>query len=110
MTPEKWKEIREKLQAVLELEPPQRSSYLEDLAQHDPEVHRQVESLLAFEGRMVSDFLTLPVNSGSTNFLEPARESLIAGSGLTRSLPRSAAEAWEKSIGRSVSTINIVNK
>jgi hypothetical protein len=32
MTPDQWQDIKDKLQAVLELEPPERSAHLEDIA------------------------------------------------------------------------------
>lgn len=57
MTPEQWHEIRDKLHAALEMEPVRRYAYLADLAAMDPELHHEVESLLACHDGMSTDFL-----------------------------------------------------
>jgi hypothetical protein len=64
MTPDQWQDIKDKLQAVLELEPPERSAYREDIAALHPELRSELESLLASEGQMPPDFLSEPLATG----------------------------------------------
>ena len=47
MTPERWQEVKHFYHAVLEAEPSERGALLEPA---DPEVRREVESLLSPEG------------------------------------------------------------
>jgi eukaryotic-like serine/threonine-protein kinase len=57
MIPERWDEIKDKLQAALELEPSQRSSYL-DHAGVNPEMRQELESLLVAHDKAGTDFLS----------------------------------------------------
>ncbi|HTP86826.1 MAG TPA: serine/threonine-protein kinase [Bryobacteraceae bacterium] len=49
MTPEKWTEVRQTLGEVLDLDPVERAAYISRLSISDPELHREVESLLSCE-------------------------------------------------------------
>jgi serine/threonine protein kinase/tetratricopeptide (TPR) repeat protein len=60
MLPQRWDEIKNKLDAVLALEPARRSAYLDELASSDPEMYRELESLIASHERAGTDFLKPP--------------------------------------------------
>ena len=57
MIPARWNEVKEKLQIALELEPAERAAYLETLEATDPELRREVESLLSSHDRVGDTFL-----------------------------------------------------
>lgn len=57
MTPERWQEIKGVLAGALEVEPPNRSAYLEQKCEGDPELRREVEVLLEHEPVLSSRFL-----------------------------------------------------
>ncbi len=57
MIPERWDEIKEKLNAVLALEPQQRVAYLNQVAEADPELRNELESLIASHDQAGADFL-----------------------------------------------------
>jgi serine/threonine protein kinase/tetratricopeptide (TPR) repeat protein len=64
VTPERWVQVKEVLYSVLELEPDQRSAYLDRACGNDPLLRREVESLLHHE--IDDDFLkTIPLEGGS---------------------------------------------
>ena len=46
MNSERWQQVKHVLDSVLALQSAQRPSYLEKLSTTDPELHREVESLL----------------------------------------------------------------
>jgi serine/threonine protein kinase/tetratricopeptide (TPR) repeat protein len=60
MLPQRWDEIKGKLDAVLELEPARRSAYLDQIAGSDPEMYQELESLLASHENAGTDFLNPP--------------------------------------------------
>ncbi|HLV85598.1 MAG TPA: serine/threonine-protein kinase [Candidatus Sulfotelmatobacter sp.] len=60
MTPERWQQISEALDHALRLSPEQRHTYLAGLAQKDPELRQEVESLLASHREAETDFLNTP--------------------------------------------------
>ena len=59
MTPERWKQIEQLYHSSLKQEPSQRAAFLKDACAGDEELHREVESLLAFESRAGS-FIEAP--------------------------------------------------
>jgi eukaryotic-like serine/threonine-protein kinase len=59
VTPERWQEVKKVLAAVLEKKPEERTAYL-DRADAEPDVRREVESLLLAEKRAKSSFLAEP--------------------------------------------------
>jgi len=66
MIPERWNEVKEKLDAVLELEPAQRAAYLDKVSGDDPELRRELESLIAAHDKAGTDFLNvLPLQAVS---------------------------------------------
>lgn len=68
MTPERWQEVDRLLKAALELEPAKRSEFLAAATDDDPDLRREVESLLAFHGR-AGDFLAAPPAEAAADFL-----------------------------------------
>lgn len=60
MIRERWKEIKDKLDAALDLEPAQRRAYLNEVAGANPELGRELESLLAAHEKAGTDFLNAP--------------------------------------------------
>jgi serine/threonine protein kinase/tetratricopeptide (TPR) repeat protein len=57
MIPEQWEEIKEKLDAALDLAPGERSAYLDKVASGNPELRHELESLIAAHERAGVDFL-----------------------------------------------------
>ena len=60
MLPQRWNEIKNKLDAVLALEPARRSDYLHEIAASDPEMYREIESLIASHEQASTAFLDPP--------------------------------------------------
>jgi eukaryotic-like serine/threonine-protein kinase len=56
MIPERWDEIKDKLQAALELQPSERPAYLASVA--NPDLRQELESLLASHDKAGTDFLS----------------------------------------------------
>ena len=57
MTPERWQQIRDVLEEALELEPEQRSAFLQRNCSSDPALRQEVETLLASSPNVRSNFL-----------------------------------------------------
>jgi serine/threonine protein kinase len=57
---ERWHEIKDKLDAILNLAPEQRPAYLEQVSAADPELRRELESLIASHEQAGTDFLNVP--------------------------------------------------
>lgn len=72
MTPERWQEVKQVLAAVLERTPEERTAYL-NKACSEPEVRREVESLLRAEGEARSSFLTPPGITAKAELASGAR-------------------------------------
>jgi hypothetical protein len=78
MNPEQWREIRDKLQNVLEREPELRSARLEEIVRAHPDLRSEVESLVSSYDRMSADFLSPLARSSVTDAeSEPLPESFI---------------------------------
>jgi hypothetical protein len=60
MNSERWQQVKHALDSVLGLQSPQRSPYLEKLSSGDPELHREVESLLRSHEQAGNGFLRDP--------------------------------------------------
>ena len=60
MIREHWGAVKEKLQAALDLEPEKRRAYLDEVAGSDPELRRELESLLVAHEKSGTDFLNTP--------------------------------------------------
>ena len=82
MTPERWQEVKKILAEALERTPAERSAYL-DRACTEPEVRREVESLIAAHERAGSGFMEqAPIKA--VRFAQPGEygEALKSGSRL----------------------------
>jgi serine/threonine protein kinase len=78
MIPERWHEIKNKLDAVLELGPAQRSAYLDEISTADPELRHELESLIASHEKAGTDFLnTPPLEATSSQSELINRDSMI---------------------------------
>jgi serine/threonine protein kinase/tetratricopeptide (TPR) repeat protein len=69
MTPERWREIQEKLELAMALEPGRRAAFLQELETADPAMRAELESLIS-QGGQVSSFLQ---SSGRVSVPELAR-------------------------------------
>jgi hypothetical protein len=77
MNPEQWREIREKLQNVLQREPEMRSARLEEIVSA-PDLRSEVESLVSSYDRMSANFLSPLARSSVTDAgSEPIPESFL---------------------------------
>jgi non-specific serine/threonine protein kinase/serine/threonine-protein kinase len=68
MNPERWQQIRQVFEQAVAIESHQRSDFLDKACATDPELRREVESLLSYESRARGDFLKTP----AIDLLEPA--------------------------------------
>jgi hypothetical protein len=57
MTPERWRQIRDVLDSALQLEGAERSAFLDRNCSRDPSLRQELDSLLAAERKLPSDFL-----------------------------------------------------
>jgi hypothetical protein len=60
MTPERWQQVSEALDKALHFSPAQRQDYLAEIAHSDPELSRELESLLASYQEAGAEFLNMP--------------------------------------------------
>jgi serine/threonine protein kinase len=60
MTPERWQQVSEALDKVLRSPESQRLAYLAQIATADPELHKEIESLLASHQQAGAEFLNTP--------------------------------------------------
>jgi serine/threonine protein kinase/tetratricopeptide (TPR) repeat protein len=58
--PEQWQQVREVLDQAIALDTPERSPYLDKVCANDPDLRREVESLLSSHERAGSVFLKAP--------------------------------------------------
>jgi eukaryotic-like serine/threonine-protein kinase len=67
MTPERWARVKDVLYAVLDLEPEQRSGYLNRVCANEPSLRQEVESFILSHAEVDSDFLKTinPDSAGS---------------------------------------------
>ncbi|MGH9391745.1 MAG: serine/threonine-protein kinase, partial [Vicinamibacteria bacterium] len=64
MTPDRWRRVQEVFAAATEREPGSRAAYLEEACQDDPELRKEVESLLSSLWAASSGFLESPAIDG----------------------------------------------
>ena len=74
MTPERWQAVSDEVDKALRMHASERSPHLARLAVVDPELHREVESLLASHQQATAEFLRSPV-AVSFSDPEPSRPS-----------------------------------
>jgi eukaryotic-like serine/threonine-protein kinase len=60
MTPERWQQVSEALDKALHASPSQRQEYLAEIATTDPELRKEIESLLASYQQAGAEFLNTP--------------------------------------------------
>jgi eukaryotic-like serine/threonine-protein kinase len=60
MNPERWRQVKQALDTVLGMHSAQRLPYLAQLSTSDPELHREVETLLRSHEQVESSFLRDP--------------------------------------------------
>jgi len=73
MNPERWQQVKHALDAVLALQSAERPPYLEKLSTTDPELHREVESLLRSHAQAESSFLRDPAVAVLPGFEAPRK-------------------------------------
>jgi eukaryotic-like serine/threonine-protein kinase len=86
MTPERWQQIQDVLEKALELQPAQRSAYLNQACSSDQSLRQEVETLLASSPDVRSSFLRseplrVPLTSG-TKLGEYEVKSLLGSGGM----------------------------
>jgi len=77
MIPARWSEVKEQLQIALELEPAERAAYLENLEATDPEMRREVESLLLSHDQLGDTFLNAPPHDFTGSDSDSHRSAMI---------------------------------
>jgi len=60
MIPQRWVQVKDKLQTALDLRPEERAAYLDEVGRSDPELLEELHSLLASHERAGTDFLKVP--------------------------------------------------
>src|SRR5579863_1249135 len=78
MTPERWEQVSEALHKALHFSPAQRQDYLAEIAHSDPELSRELESLLVSHQEAGAEFLNisaLQTTQGDAH--EAQRQTLI---------------------------------
>ncbi len=87
MTPERWQQVQDVLEKVLELPPAERSAFLDYACSSDPTLRREVETLLASSDDVRSSFLQssspphVPLASG-TRLGDYEVKSLVGSGGM----------------------------
>jgi len=79
VTPERWQQISESLGKVLHSSTTQRLDYLAEIAQRDPELHRELESLLASHEEAGAEFLSTPALQTTLGQDEADRQESLIG-------------------------------
>ncbi len=77
MIPARWNEVKEKLLVALEMEPAGQAAYLEELEASDPELRREVESLLRSHDQAGDDFLDSPATEHPGPEADSRRSTMI---------------------------------
>jgi eukaryotic-like serine/threonine-protein kinase len=77
MIPERWQEIKQKLHAALELEGSERSAYLAEIGELDPDLRQELESLITSDQQAGTDFMSTPAAEAMISPAPPARPSMI---------------------------------
>ena len=72
MNSERWQQVKHALDSVLALQFAQRPPYLEKLSSSDPDLHREVESLLHSQAQAESSFLRDPAMAVLPGFEAPS--------------------------------------
>jgi eukaryotic-like serine/threonine-protein kinase len=79
MTPERWQQVSEALDKVLCSCAEERLEYLAEIAQSDPELHQELESLLASHQAAGAEFLNTPALQAVQGGDETDRQNTMLG-------------------------------
>jgi serine/threonine protein kinase len=79
VTPERWQQVSEALDKVLHSLAAERLEYLAEIAQSDPELHREVESLLASHDEAAAEFLNAPALQSKQGEDQSAQRRTLLG-------------------------------
>ena len=60
MLPQRWDQVKDKLQTALDLSPGERAAYLDEVGRSDPELLQELHSLLSSHERAGTNFLKAP--------------------------------------------------
>jgi len=82
MTPERWQQVREVLDAAMLLPSSERSAFLDRRCANDPSLRQEVEKLLALEAQLPSSFLASPAIAQVAQFASVSGDALAAGTRL----------------------------
>jgi TolB-like protein/Tfp pilus assembly protein PilF/predicted Ser/Thr protein kinase len=100
MKPERWEQVAQLHRAALECEGSERSAFLREACGGDEDLRREVESLLAYEGKKAS-FMESPA-------LEVAANQLARGEAEARA--RQSSEDISSLVGKTISHYRILEK
>jgi serine/threonine protein kinase/tetratricopeptide (TPR) repeat protein len=79
MTPERWEQVSEALDKALHFSPAQQQDYLAEIAGCDPELFRELESLLASHQRAGPEFLSRPALQTAPRDAKESRRQTLLG-------------------------------
>jgi len=79
MTPERWEQVSQALDKALHFSPPQRQEYLAEIAQSDPELSWELESLLASHEEAGAEFLNMPALQATLRDAKQAQRQTLLG-------------------------------
>jgi serine/threonine protein kinase/tetratricopeptide (TPR) repeat protein len=79
MTPERWQQVSEALDKLLHSSTTQRLDYLAEVARGDPELHRELESLLASHEEAGAEFLNMPASPTTASAVEADPQHTLLG-------------------------------
>ena len=79
MTPERWQQVADTLYRLLHSPPPERSAYLSEMVARDPELHREIVSLLSSYEKAGTAFLRGSAMDSLARQDEPATRDSVAG-------------------------------
>ena len=71
MLSERWKIVKDKLYAALEMDGPSRAAYLKEIGQQDPELRSELDSLIASHDEASTAFLNQPAAHIAALLAEP---------------------------------------
>jgi serine/threonine protein kinase/tetratricopeptide (TPR) repeat protein len=79
MLRERWNEIKDKLHEALQLEPTRRAVYLAEAGATDPDLQKELESLIAFHERTGTDFLNAPWAQAASALVSQVEPDALLG-------------------------------
>ena len=79
MTPERWQQVSEALDKLLHFSTTQRLDYLAEVARGDPELYRELESLLASHEQAEAEFLNAPASPTAPSAVEADAQHTLLG-------------------------------